>query len=200
MSLFTFGDEASRRDVFAIKVPGLLSFLAHNRFAGQVKGIRNLQSEYEATYGPGVDYVPPVMWTYWTFRAMVGAGMLMLALAAWATFVTLRSQLPAGRQLLPLLVPAIALPYVANSAGWIFTEIGRAPWIVFGLMRIESGVSKSVTAGEVLFTLVSFTLLYGVLMAADLFLLAKFATAGLAPRTGSVGERPRLSEPAPAGA
>ena len=83
MSLFTWGDEPARKDVFALKVPGMLSFLAYNRFAGEVKGIRQLEAEYEARYGPG-SYVPPIKWTYWTFRAMVGAGMLMLALAAWA--------------------------------------------------------------------------------------------------------------------
>ena len=85
MSLFTWGHEPERRDLFAVKVPGLLSFLAYNRFAGEVKGIKNLQAEYEVRYGPG-DYVPPVMWTYWNFRAMVGAGMLMLLLAAWAAW------------------------------------------------------------------------------------------------------------------
>jgi cytochrome d ubiquinol oxidase subunit I len=180
MSLFTWGHEPERRDLFAIKVPGLLSFLAHNRFSGEVKGIKNLQAEYEATYGPGRDYAPPVMWTYWNFRVMVGAGMLMLLLAAWALVASLRGRVEASRRLLVLLVPAIGLPYVANSAGWIFTEIGRVPWIVFGVMRIEDAVSPAVTAGEVLFTLVSFTLLYAALMGADLYLLSKFGKAGLA--------------------
>jgi cytochrome d ubiquinol oxidase subunit I len=179
MSLFTWGHEPERRDLFAVKVPGLLSFLAHNRFSGEVRGIKNLQAEYEATYGPGVDYVPPVMWTYWNFRVMVGAGTVMLLLAAWAVAASLRGKVERSPRLLALLVPAIALPYVANSAGWIFTEIGRAPWIVFGVMRVESGVSPGVTAGEVLFTLVGFTLLYAVLMGADLHLLSKFAKAGL---------------------
>jgi cytochrome d ubiquinol oxidase subunit I len=77
------------------------------------------------------------------------------------------------------------LPYVANSAGWIFTEIGRAPWIVFGVMKIESGVSPSVTAGEALFSLIAFTLVYGALMVADVYLLNKYAKAGLhGPRAG----------------
>jgi len=71
------------------------------------------------------------------------------------------------------------LPYVANTSGWIFTEIGRAPWIVFGVMKIESGVSPSVTAGEVLFSLLAFTLLYGALMVADIYLLNKYAKCGL---------------------
>jgi cytochrome d ubiquinol oxidase subunit I len=187
MSLFTWGDEPQRRDLFAVKVPGLLSFLAHNRFSGEVKGIRNLETEYEATYGPG-NYVPPVMWTYWLFRAMAGAGMLMLLFSAWALWATFRGS--RNRRMLGLLVPALVLPYVGNTAGWIFTEIGRVPWIVFGLMRIERGVSPNVTGGEVLFSLVLFTLLYGALMAADLYLLNKYARAGL---SGPEPESPALS-------
>lgn len=178
MSLFTWGNEAERKDVWAIKVPGLLSFLAYNRFDGEVRGIRDIQAEYEARYGPG-DYVPPVKWSYWNFRAMVGAGTLMLLLAAWALLAMLRGNLEGSPRLLALLVPAIVLPYVANSSGWIFTEIGRVPWIVFGVMKIENGVSPNVTAGEVLFSLVGFTLLYGALMVADIYLLNKYAKAGL---------------------
>jgi cytochrome d ubiquinol oxidase subunit I len=191
MSLFTWGHEPERRDLFAVKVPGLLSFLAHNRFSGEVKGIKNLQAEYEAAFGPA-DYVPPVMWTYWNFRVMVGAGMLMLLLAAWALWGSLRASFEKSRWLLALLVPAVTLPYIANSAGWIFTEIGRAPWIVFGVMRIESGVSPGVTPGEVLFTLVGFTLLYAVLMGADLYLLSKFAKAGLHPPALGAADEPEL--------
>jgi cytochrome d ubiquinol oxidase subunit I len=82
---------------------------------------------------------------------------------------------------LALLVPAIALPYIANSTGWIFTEIGRAPWIVFGLMRLDQGVSIAVTAGEVLFSLLAFTLVYAALIVADVYLLRKYARAGLKP-------------------
>jgi cytochrome d ubiquinol oxidase subunit I len=196
MSLFTWGHEPERRDLFALKVPGLLSFLAYNRFSGEVKGIKNLQGEYEAAFGPG-SYVPPVMWTYWNFRVMVGAGMLMLLLAAWALWGSLRGSFERSRWLLALLVPAITLPYIANSAGWIFTEIGRAPWIVFGVMTIEKGVSPGVGAGEVLTTLVGFTLLYAALMAADLYLLSKFAKAGIQPPPLDVADAP---EPGLAGA
>jgi cytochrome d ubiquinol oxidase subunit I len=178
MSLFTWGDEPERRDVFAVKVPGLLSFLAYNRFDGQVKGINELQELYEARYGPG-DYVPPVKWTYWTFRAMAGAGFAMLALAAWAVVQVLRERFEASPRLLWLLVPALGLPYLGNSAGWLFTEIGRQPWIVFGLQKTADAVSPNVTAGEVLFSLVAFTLLYGALMAADVYLLLKYAKAGV---------------------
>lgn len=183
MSLFTWGDEIRQRDVFAIKVPGLLSFLAHNRFEGEVKGIRQLQEEYVARYGPG-EYWPPVKWTYWTFRIMVGAGMAMLVIGAWATLLSVRGRAPGAAWLLALLVPAISLPYIANSTGWIFTEIGRQPWIVFGLQKTVDGVSPAVSAGEVLTTLIGFTLLYGVLMVADVYLLRKFAIAGIADEAG----------------
>jgi cytochrome d ubiquinol oxidase subunit I len=194
MSLFTWGDEPARKDVFALKVPGMLSFLAYNRFAGEVKGIRQLEAEYEARYGPG-SYVPPIKWTYWNFRAMVGAGMLMLLLGAWALLATIRESFDRSKLLLALLVPALVLPYLANSSGWIFTEIGRTPWIVFGMMRLESAVSPTVGAGEVLFTLVGFTLIYAALMAADVYLLSKFAKGGLvAPEA----DEPEL--PPPAGA
>ena len=191
MSLFTWGDEPGRKDVFAVKVPGLLSFLATNRFYGLVRGIRDIQAEYETRFGPG-DYVPPVKWTYWLFRVMVGAGMAMLLLAGWALLAMLKDGFEASPRLLALLVPAIVLPYAANSAGWIFTEIGRVPWIVFGVMKIENGVSPNVTSGEVLLSLAVFTLLYGALMAADLYLLDKFAKAGIhgpAPEEPAVAAR-----------
>lgn len=178
MSLFTWGNEPERRDVWAVKVPGLLSFLAYNRFDGEVKGVKDIQAEYEQRYGPG-DYAPPIKWTYWTFRAMVGSGALMLLLAAWAALAAWRNRIDASPRLLALLVPAMALPYVAHSTGWIFTEIGRAPWIVFGLQKIADGVSKAVTAGELWLSLVGFTMLYAALMAADVYLLAKYAKAGV---------------------
>jgi cytochrome d ubiquinol oxidase subunit I len=178
MSLFTWGDEAEKKDVYALRVPGLLSFLAYNEFTGLVRGIKDLQAEYEGRYGPG-DYAPPVMWTYWTFRIMVFAGVLMLVLGAWATLAAVRERVGRSRLLLAALTPAILLPYLANSTGWLFTEIGRQPWIVFGLQKTASAVSPSVTPAELMLSLAGFTLLYGVLMAADIYLLKKYATAGL---------------------
>ena len=82
LSLFTIGDQKNLRDVFSIRIPGLLSFLAYNQFSGQVLGINEIQSSYEQQYGPG-NYVPPVIIIYWTFRIMIGAGFLMLGIAAY---------------------------------------------------------------------------------------------------------------------
>jgi cytochrome d ubiquinol oxidase subunit I len=176
-SLLTIGDLSQRRDVFAIRLPRLLSLLAYNQLSGKVEGIYDLQSQYQQTYGPG-NYIPPVATIYWTFRIMVGAGFLMLALAAYALFMVMGDMFETRPRVLRLFIWAIALPYIANTAGWLMTEMGRAPWVVFGLMKIEAGISTSVSAGAVLISLVGFTLVYGALMAADIYLLNKFAKAG----------------------
>jgi cytochrome d ubiquinol oxidase subunit I len=178
-SLFTIADETERRDIVSVRLPYFLSFMSYNRFTGEVKGINNLQAEYEATYGPG-NYVPPVTVSYWTFRLMVGAGFLMVLLAAVGLLFALRGRLEPAPRILRLWPLALALPYLANTCGWLFTEIARQPWIVFGLMRTAEGVSPTVTAGMLWLSLAAFTLLYGALMGADIYLLAKFARAGTA--------------------
>jgi cytochrome bd ubiquinol oxidase subunit I len=177
-SLITIGDERNHKDVWAIRIPRILSLLAYNRLDGEVKGINNLQTEYEQKYGPG-DYAPPIAVTYWTFRFMVGAGFLMLAIVFYALYFIMRG-LPIPKIPFLALFPwAIALPYIANSAGWMMTEMGRQPWIVFGLLKTEDAFSTAITPGMVLTTLILFTLLYGVLMVADVYLLSKFARAGV---------------------
>jgi cytochrome bd ubiquinol oxidase subunit I len=178
-SLITIGNEPERRDVFAIRIPDALSILAYNRPTGEVKGIKNLQAEYEQQYGPG-DYVPPVAITYWVFRFMVGAGFAMALLALYGLYLVMKNRFEGQRRFLWLLVAAIALPYIANTSGWLMTELGRQPWIVFGLMKTQDAVSPTVSPGMVLLSLVVFTLLYGALMAADVYLLAKFARGGVA--------------------
>jgi cytochrome d ubiquinol oxidase subunit I len=174
LSLFTVGNERARRDVFAIRIPGLLSFLAYNRFTGEVQGIKQLQAEYVQKYGPG-DYVPPVALTYWTFRFMVGAGFLMAFMAFYGLYLVMKGQFEPKRRYLKLLIPAILLPYIANTSGWLMTELGRQPWIVYGLKKTADSVSPGVSTGTVLFSVTGFTLLYGVLMVADVYLLAKYA-------------------------
>lgn len=190
LSLISIFDAQEREDVFAIKIPAALSLLSYNRLEGKVKGINDLQAEYEQTYGPG-DYVPPVAINYWAFRAMFTPGLLMPAAAALGLYLLLRKQLLKHRWFLLLLPWAIALPYVANTAGWILTEVGRQPWIVFGLMQTRDAVSPGVSTGMVFFSLAVFTLLYAALMGADIYLLAKFARQGPTgggESSGSAGE------------
>lgn len=184
MSLFTIGNETEREDIFAVKVPGLLSFLAYNRFEGEVMGINELQEEYVQTYGPG-DYVPPVAVSYWTFRLMAGTGFVMLFLGLWGLWAVMKNRAVDSPLLLKLMFWAIALPFIANSTGWLFTEIARQPWIVFGLQKTVDGLSPTGTvgAGHVLFSLVSFTLLYAVLMVVEIHLLRKYGSAGIIDST-----------------
>ena len=177
-SVLTIGDLAQRRDVFAIRLPRLLSLLAYNQLNGKVRGIYDLQAEFETQYGPG-NYIPPVAVTYWTFRIMVGAGFALLGLAFYALFISMGGVFETQPRVLKLFTLAIALPYLANTSGWLMTELGRVPWVVYGLMKIEDAVSPTVSGGAVLTTLIGFTLIYAALMAADIYLLVKYARAGL---------------------
>ncbi len=177
LSMFQIGNEADRTSIINIRIPSLLSFLSYNTLDGKVQGINDLQAKYEKEYGPG-NYTPPAIWlTYWSFRAMVGAGSLMFALGIVGLFFAFRNYFNngKGKWLLRLLIPAIILPYLANSTGWILTEVGRQPWIVQGLMTIDKAVSPNVTVGMLLITLIGFSLIYGILMIADIYLLQKFA-------------------------
>lgn len=178
MSIFTIGDEKNREDVFALRIPRLLSFLAHNRFSGEVRGINDIQAEYEQKYGPG-DYVPPVGLSYWTFRLMVGAGFLMLFIIIYALIYVLKNKFTFKPWFLKAALWGLALPLIANSTGWIFTEVARQPWAVFGLIKVEDSVSNTVSSGEVLLSLIAFTLLYAVLIIFDVYLLKKYAVAGI---------------------
>jgi cytochrome d ubiquinol oxidase subunit I len=157
----------------------MLTLLAYNQLEGTVQGINDLQAQYVEEYGPG-NYVPPVAISYWSFRIMVGAGFLMLAFAFYALFLVMGDNLGTRSRLFTLFPWLIFLPYVANTVGWLLTELGRAPWVVFGLMKIEDAVSPNVSSGMLWLSLVGFTLVYGSLMAADIFLLRKFARAGVA--------------------
>lgn len=178
LSLITIGDWEQREEVFSIRLPRMLSLLSYNKLDGEVKGIHDLQAEYEQIYGEGANYIPPVALTYWSFRGMVGSGFLMLALAALGLYFVVKDRFASQRRFLQALVLAIFLPYLANTTGWLLTEVGRQPWIVFGLQRTEDAVSPNVSTGMVALSLVLFTLLYGVLMVVDVYLLGRIAKRG----------------------
>lgn len=188
LSILTIGDLSQRRELFSIRLPNLLSLLSYNQFTGEVKGINALQAEYQKKFGAG-DYIPPVAFVYWSFRAMVGAGLAMLGLAAIALYYSLKNNVAGNKLFLRVLPWAILLPYIGNSAGWLMTELGRVPWIVFGLMRIENGVSPAsvVNSVSVLITLVLFTLIYGGLMGVTVYLMRRFSTHDPAKETAALG-------------
>ena len=176
-SLFTILDQANQKDVLSLRIPYALSILAYNRPNGKVLGLLDLQAEYETKYGPD-NYIPSIFASYWSFRIMVGLGMLMILMAAYALYQVMRNRpLPKAR-FLSLFVFAIPLPYLANTMGWVLTEMGRQPWVVYGLMKTRDATSPTSSIGMVLVTIIGFTLIYGLLMVVDIFLLLKFAKAG----------------------
>jgi cytochrome d ubiquinol oxidase subunit I len=176
-SVLTIGNLEGTEVVKEFTVPGLLSFLATGSFDGEVQGINDLQAAYEEQYGEGW-YVPNVPITYWSFRLMIGLGMAAAALAALALWMTRGDRRPTSKWFVRAAIITPLLPLLANSFGWIFTEMGRQPWIVFGLLQTKDAVSPTVTAGNVLFTMVVFTLLYGVLAVIEIGLLRKTIQQG----------------------
>ena len=149
----------------ALPVPGALSFLAYNDVNAEVKGLNDF---------PEADR-PPVLLTFLSFRIMVGIGTIMplLALFGWV----MRNKLQDYPLYLKVMLLAIPLPYIAMEAGWVLAEVGRQPWIVYGLMRTSDAVSP-VGSGEVGFTLVLMSLLYTLLGAAGIWLMIRLAKKG----------------------
>ena len=169
-----------------IEVPGLLSFLGTGSFNGEVKGINDLQAMYAAKYGSAAltqspSYVPTIWLTYWNFRLMMGAGFLTMLFAAMALWKTRGDGVVTGRMWKHIAIWTPLLPVLANSFGWIFTEVGRQPWIVNGMMTTASGVSSSVPASSVLISMVIFTLLYGALAVVEVKLMLKYIRPGAVP-------------------
>ncbi len=184
-SLLTIGSLDGSQEKFAVKVPSLLSFLATGRFDGPVEGINEIKAQYEKQYGAdpasrvfSKNYTPTIPLTYWTFRIMMGLGILCALIAMAVLWSTRRDRIPRHRLWLWAIVATPLLPLFANSFGWIFTEAGRQPWIVFGVMSTTSGVSPNVSAGEVWTSLITLTLLYAVLAVIETKLLLRFIEAG----------------------
>ncbi|MBE3065884.1 MAG: cytochrome ubiquinol oxidase subunit I, partial [Chloroflexi bacterium] len=134
------------------------------------------QAEAVAQYGPG-NYIPPVALSFWSFRIMVGSGVLMVLLAFLALIQPKVKFLQKSTLFLKILLPAMALPYLASTFGWILTESARQPWIVYGLQKVQDAVSPNVTTGDVLFSLILFAVLLGALVAVTGWLMYKSGTA-----------------------
>ena len=176
-SLFTLVDQKTEKDIVSIRIPYMLSFLAYDDMKGPVQGILDIQQEYEAKYGAG-NYIPNITVDYFSFRIMVFVGFFLLLVAVLALIYILRRKPIEKMRYLKVFPYLLFLPYLCNSTGWILTEMGRQPWIVFGLLKTQDAVSPNVTAGMVLTSLIGFTLVYGVLMVADIYLLLKAARKG----------------------
>ncbi|MEA5117944.1 MAG: cytochrome ubiquinol oxidase subunit I [Propionicimonas sp.] len=197
-SVLTIGTLDGSKELWSFKVPCLLSFLATGTWDGHVEGINDLRADFEAgrivnpdnplqvDARPRLDtvgvanWVPNIPVTYWSFRFMMGLGFLGMAIAAFTLFTLRKGRLPKQAWWWTgLMIAAPLSPLFANSFGWIFTEMGRQPFLVNGVLTTASGVSPGVSPFEVGATMVLYTLIYGVLAVVEVGLLLKYIKLGL---------------------
>ncbi len=161
LSLVGWVDEKNERMAFNVEIPGLLSWLTYGDAARPITGLHAI---------PPADR-PPVNFSFQLFHLMVTVGFSMIGLMLWAAWALWRGRLDRSRLLLWLLTFSVLGPQIANQAGWWAAEVGRQPWIVYGLLRTFQGLSPVVTAGQVAASIAMFTLVYLLLFAVFVFLL-----------------------------
>jgi cytochrome d ubiquinol oxidase subunit I len=174
---------------FSITIPRLLSYMATGSFSGEVKGLNQLQAEEESEFGPG-NYMPNVRVAYWSMRVMAYMGVLMFLVAAVGAWLYWKQKLERARWFQRTAIVAIAFPYIAATAGWILTEMGRQPWIVQGLLLTSEANSPSVSTAWLAVSLGVFISLYLALGVLDFILMRRYARPDLPP--------PREEQPAAA--
>lgn len=195
-SLLAIGDLSNSCEGVShvIEIPGLTSFLASGDWNAPLPGVEDLQTQYEEKYGftdaagTPISYQPNLLITYWSFRLMIGFGIGSAALAVFAFWVTRRGRVTGNPWIGRLGIVAIATPFLASTFGWIFTEMGRQPWVVApnptgvdGVWLLtQKGVSTVVGTGTVVTSLVTFTLLYGVLAVFWYRLMHRYTIQGVA--------------------
>ena len=171
--------------IHLIEVPYVLPFLAEGKFTGvELEGVNDIQERYQAEFGPG-DYRPNLFVTYWSFRAMVGLLAPPALFAVVALWLTRRGRIANQRWFSWFALLTIPTPFLANSAGWVFTEMGRQPWVVVpnptGEQDIRLTVAEGVSGhsvGMVVTGLVTLTLVYAVLAVIWFWLLRRYIVEG----------------------
>jgi cytochrome d ubiquinol oxidase subunit I len=188
MAIIGMPDTERKELMDAIVVPGVLSWLIYGDFRARVTGLNDIPA----------DEHPPVEIVYYAYHIMVGLGTLFIALYSLAAFLLWRGRLYANRAVLWLLMLAMPFPYIANHAGWVVAEVGRQPWVVYGVQRTAMANSTNVTAGMTYFTLFGFMGLYA--LVGILYLLLFFRIVAKGPDTehhestmGSVGTGAAIS-------
>lgn len=176
-SIFTWGTPDGKTELFSIRIPHLLSFLSTHDLNGQVEGLNDLQAQYVAAYGPG-DYMPIIWITYWAFRWMIGLGVFAALVAFVGLIVTRKGRIDIPKWTWNVAIWSSPAALLAIAVGWVFTEMGRQPWLVFKLMKTADGVSPGITGLDVLISLIVFTLIYGILAVVEFKLLKEAAQAG----------------------
>jgi cytochrome d ubiquinol oxidase subunit I len=168
-TLFVWPDTGNEGNAFELlPIPSGLSLMAHHRADAEVTGLK--------AFPP--DERPPVLVTFLSFRIMVGLGFLFILLAFVGWLKAVRGRLEASPRFLRIMLYCIPLSYIAIQLGWLVTEMGRQPWIVYGLMKTSAGVSSSLRPSQVVVSLIGFTVVYGLLAVVDIYLLTKYSRRG----------------------
>jgi cytochrome d ubiquinol oxidase subunit I len=175
-SLFQIGGftEDDQTPSFSIQIPRMLSFLATGSFKGEVQGLTPLQAAEESQYGPG-QYMPPIRAAYWSMRTMAYAGSLVFLVLALSAFFLWRGSWATRRWLLWAGILIVPLPYIAALAGWVLSEVGRQPWIVWGLLKTADANSPSVSTSNIVLSLTVFGALYLMLTVLNFVLIRRYA-------------------------
>jgi cytochrome d ubiquinol oxidase subunit I len=168
LAIIGMPDIAKGQLIDPIFVPDFLSFLAYGNFSANVKGLEAYARELW----------PPVELTYYAYHVMVGLGTIFVAVTAAAVILLTFGRLWRARWLLWIVMLAMPFPYIANEAGWTVTEVGRQPWIIYGLMQTASASSPTVAAGETVFTLIGFLGMYFLLGVLFLYLVLREIAIG----------------------
>ncbi|HXZ81026.1 MAG TPA: cytochrome ubiquinol oxidase subunit I [Terriglobales bacterium] len=165
-------DVAQRKIDNPIIVPNMLSFLSYRHWSAHVQGLNAF---------PEKDWPDSIPLLYFSYHIMVGLGTIFIAVMLLAALLLWRRKLYNASWMLWILMLAAPFPYIANTAGWMTAEIGRQPWLVYGLLRTSQGYSTMVSAGNGLFTLLGFMGMYTVLSILFLFLVYREIDAGPEP-------------------
>lgn len=202
-----FGDcplDGSGEPTRFITVPGVASFMATNSFTAEVEGVAHVQERmvdlmnsneaFVSQYGDAsqYDFIPPQMITFWSFRIMIGLAAFSAALALWALWALRDGRIPTSKTLGLFALISVPMPFIAASAGWIFTEVGRQPWVVVPnlaaianadpvgsvMMQTSLGVSTAVPPWQILATLILFTVLYAILGVIWFMLMRRYIQEG----------------------
>jgi cytochrome d ubiquinol oxidase subunit I len=167
--LFAWPDQQAETNRFEIGIPSGASLILKHSAEGVVPGLKEVPA----------DERPPVAWVFWSFRIMVGIGLLMIAFALAGLWLRLRGRLFESRLFLQGLRLMVPLPFIAVTAGWFTTEIGRAPWLIQGVMTQAEGLTPSLSGGMALFTLIGYFLVYAVVFCLGVYYITRLARAGL---------------------
>ena len=152
-----------------LHIPRLLSFLTHYRWKAEVKGLDAFPKDEWPTNIPLL---------YYSYHIMVGLGTLFIAIMALATFLLWKRKLFSSNWMLWIIMLSFPFPYIANTTGWMTVELGRQPWLIYGLLRTKDGLSNMVSAGNSLFTLIGFMGMYTILGLLFVFLIAREISHG----------------------